>query len=104
MQKQNFIKIGYNEIELYRIFKDLERCGRAAFTYPNNPIKQRSIARSIGVRGKKVIDNGFLYPPAVTHNRTPSINVIALPVNIEIREKKGNKNSFFYFHRRSNIL
>ena len=101
MQKnKNYIKINPGEdVELYRLFKRLEKYGRVAFSYPNNPRKQRGMARSIGIRGKPLIDKGLLHPPTVTHNRYPSTNIIALPVDVKIVERKGKNNSYFDFQK-----
>jgi len=101
---KNSIKIRHGERELYRIFKDLEKYNRTTFSYPNRPGIQRGIARTIGIRGKPLIDTGFLNPPTVTHNRFPSINVISIPIpkpptnkKINVKERKGNKCSWFDF-------
>jgi hypothetical protein len=71
--------------ELYRIFKDLEKYGRTTFNYPDRG-KQQSIARKIGVNGKKLIEKNLLLPPAKT--RTSRINIIAIPPNVICKEKK----------------
>jgi len=89
------------EKELYRIFKDLERYGRSAFSFPDHS-KQRGIARSIGIRGKSLFERDLFFPPALSHRHR--INIVALPPNVVVTEKKGKKRSRFYFSRDNNIL
>jgi len=101
---KNSIKIRHGERELYRIFKDLEKYNRAEFSYPERPGVQRGLARSIGIRGKPLIDNGFLNPPTITHNRFPTLSIISVPTpkppgnkKIDIKERKGRNCSWFDF-------
>lgn len=88
------IKVLPTEKELYRIFKDLEKHGRTIFDYPNRS-KQQGVARKIGIRGKSLIEKELLLPPART--RTTRINIIAVPPNVIVREKK---KGIFNFLRR----
>ena len=83
------IKISTTDKELYRIFKDLEKYGRTTFNYPDRKLQQ-SIARKIGLIAKEQRNEDTkkytLFPPARTRNR--KLNIIALPTNIVIKEKK----------------
>jgi len=94
--------VKHTETELYRIFKELEWYGRSAFSYPNNPDRQRGIARSIGIRGKPLVKRDLFIPPAMT--RQHRINIVALPIDVKIEEKKNGNGSRFYFRKVSNIL
>ncbi len=96
MKRNHSIIIRDSEKELYRIFKDLERYGRTTFNYPDRE-KQQGIARSIGIRGKSLIERDLFLPPARTRNQR--INIIALPIGVKIKEKKIKKNHRFFFQR-----
>jgi len=96
MKTKNSIGIKESEKELYRIFKDLERHGRATFSY-NDPVKHQSISRSIGIRGKPLYEKGLFYPPAST--RQHRINIVALPIGVQVKEKKIKKKHHFFFKR-----
>ena len=98
MKTKNSIGIRSSEKELYRIFKDLERHGRTTFSYPDYN-KQKNIAISIGMRGKSLYERGLFLPPAQT--RRHRINIVALPIDVEIKEEK---KGIFRFKRRNNIL
>ena len=92
MKSKYSIGIKESEKELYRIFKDLERHGRAVFSYDDSA-KQQGIARSIGKRGKPLYEQGLFYPPAST--RQHRINMVALPIGVKVEEKKRR----FFFKR-----
>ena len=102
-KKTHSIKIKSCEVELYRIFKDLEKYGRAAFSYPSNPIKQQELARTIGKRSKKanLVKNDLFYPTgntrAATNVKQSRLNLVQLPIGVEVIEKK---NGTFCFIRR----
>ena len=93
MKPKYSIGVRHTERELYRIFKDLEKHQRTTFNYSDRS-KQRSIARSIGQRGKPCIKGGVLLPPA--RARDHSINIVALPIGIKVVEKKKGR---FVFQR-----
>lgn len=102
-RKRNSIVINYNEKELYRIFKDLERYGRTSYSYPE---KQNSISRTISKKGTHLIHGKFLYPPISayrSHQIKETRSFIQLPINVKIVEKKGRKKSIFNF-KMHNIL
>jgi len=96
-RSKNSIKIRPDEKELYRIFKELEMYGRSTFSYEDGQ-KQRGIARSIGIRGKSLYDRDLFIPPAST--RQHRINVVALPIGVEITEKKEKGFHRFYFKKK----
>lgn len=83
-----------SEKELYRIFKDLEKYGRCAFSYPEN--RQHSVSRTIGERGQHLSNNNLLFPPRQIDKGK---SIVALPIDVEIREKKVKGRSRFYFKR-----
>lgn len=85
------------EKDFYRVMKELEEYGRSMFDFPNRE-KQQGLARKIGVRGKLLIEAKRLYPPARTRNQKQ--NIVAIPPNIIIREKK---KGLFEFLRKKNI-
>ena len=93
MNGKHSILIRNNEKELYSIFKDLERYGRTTFSYPD-PRKQQSIARTIGVRGKDLADEGLFVPPLSSTNRH-RLTGVQLPNNVKIKE---DKKGIFSFH------
>lgn len=94
MIMRNSIGVHNTEKELYRIFKDLEKHGRTTFHYEDH-VKQQSIARSLGKRGKSLYERGLFLPPAQT--RQHRINIVALPIGVQIKEKKiGNKHNFIF--------
>jgi len=99
VKTKHSIKVLPGEKELYRIFKELERYGRSTFSYPDNLDKQRGIARSIGVRGKSLVERDLFFPPTVTRHRYPPINAVLLPANVVVVEKKEGNFSRFYFHK-----
>lgn len=101
MNPKYSIAIKKDEKELYHIFKDLEKYGRTSFSYPEAK-KQRGIARSIGIRAKPLCKRDLMLPPAMT--RQHRISIVALPINVEIAEKKTPNGSRFYFSRRKNIF
>lgn len=92
MKTKYSITVKNTEKELYHIFKDLERHGRATFSYPDNPDKQARIARDIGMRGKKLINKGMFYPPA--RAKYHNLNIIAIPPKIKVVEIKKNRFHF----------
>ena len=98
MKPKYSIKVHHTEKELYRIFKDLEKHGRAIFNYPDRT-KQQGIARSIGIRGKSLVERDLFLPPART--RDQRINLVQLPIGVKIVEKKNGR---FFFQREDNIL
>lgn len=85
MNPKYSIGVRHTERELYRIFKDLERHSRTTFSY-SDPVKQQSIARILGRRGKPLIENGLFLPPA--RSRDHRINIVALPIGVKIKEKR----------------
>lgn len=97
MNGKHSILVKNDEKELYRIYKDLEKHSRSVFSYPTNPGKQQSIARTIGIRGKPLVEQGLFLPPA--SNRYCHINIVALPIGVSIKEEKTSKGSRFFFHR-----
>ena len=97
MNGKHSILIKNDEKELYRIYKDLEKYSRTVFSYPNSE-KQQSIARTIGIRGKPLIEQGLFLPPA--SNRYSHINIVALPIGVTIREEKTPRGSRFFFQRK----
>lgn len=94
MKSKYSIPIKKDEKELYRIFKDLEKYGRTTFSYPDSK-KQQGIARSIGIRAKHLFKQDLMLPPAMT--RQHRINIVALPTNVQIVEKKTPNGFRFYF-------
>ena len=97
------ITIKQSEKELYRIFKEVERYGRAIFNYPDRT-KQESINRSIGWRIKPYIQQGLIFP-VVTHPRY-RFSILAIPPDVKLIEKKTKKGIKFYperKHRRKNL-
>lgn len=94
---KKYIKIRPDEKELYRIFKELEMYGRSTFSYKDGQ-KQRGIAQSIGIRGKSLYDRDLFIPPAST--RQHRINIVALPIGVEITEKKEKGIHYFYFKKK----
>jgi len=98
MKPKYSIKALPTEKELYRIFKDLERHGRTTFNYSDRS-KQQGIARSIGIRGKSLIENGRLLPPA--RSRDHKINIVALPIGVETVEYK--KGTFGFYRRKTSL-
>ena len=94
MNPKYSIKVHHSEKELYRIFKDLEKYGHTTFEY-DNPKKQQGIARSIGIRGKPLVDNGFLVPPLSSTNKHKMTGIMLRP-NIKCIEKSHR----FYFQRK----
>ena len=106
MNQKSSIKVLLTEKNLYRIVIDLKKWGRSEFSYPNQPKIQRGLARTIGVRYKKLIDERFLNPTTITHNRYPSLNTLTLPVpkpdfpyEIKITEIKRKWGSRFDFEK-----
>jgi len=97
MKSKYSIKVRSDEKELYRICKELKEHGRTIFSYPDIG-KHRGIARKIGVRGSKLVENGLLIPPLSSTNKHRMTGVI-LPIGVEITEKKVKKDRRFYFHR-----
>jgi len=93
MKPKYSIKVHHTERELYRIFKDLEKHGRATFNYTDRQLQQ-GIARSIGIRGKSLIERELFFPPART--RDQRINLVQLPIGVKIVEK----NNRFFFQRK----
>jgi len=93
------IKVPHDNITLYRICKELEEYDRSSFSFPNNPEKQRGVARSLGIKGKSLVERDLLLPVAGTRHRHPPVNIVALPVGVEVVEKKRNGYSRFYFRR-----
>jgi len=91
------IKIDFEEKDLYRIFKKLETHGRAGFNYEDKQ-KQAKIARTIGIKGKPLVEKKMLYPPAKC--KYHGINLVALPVDVEVVEKKLGRFSLFQFKRK----
>ena len=98
MSRNSSIKVNPSEKELYRIFKDLEKHQRTIFNYPDRS-KQQGIARSIGIRGKELIEKDLFLPPA--RSRDHSINIVALPIGVSIEEKK--KGRFFFTRRKQKV-
>jgi len=97
MKPKYSIKVLPTEKELYRIFKDLEKHGRTTFSYPDRHTQQ-GIARSIGIRGKPLIENNLFLPPA--RSRDHSLNIVALPIGVSIEEEKKGR---FFFKRRKTL-
>lgn len=98
MKPKYSIGVRHTERELYRIFKDLEKHGRTTFNYTDRT-KQQGIARTIGIRGKSLIERDLFLPPART--RDQRMNIVALPIGVTIKEKKKGR---FFFQREDNIL
>lgn len=98
MKKKQYITIRPTEKEMYRIFKDLEQYGRTTFSYPDR-YKHTGIARSIGVRGKPLIEDNLLVPPLSSTNRHRMTGV-QLPPNVQINEQRTKKGIRFYFSRK----
>lgn len=90
------IKVLHTEKELYRICKDLEKHGRTTFKYDDS-LKQQTIASKIGLRGKHLVERDLFFPPART--RQHSMNIVALPINVKIEERKNKNFSRFFFQR-----
>jgi len=82
----------------------LEEYDRSAFSFPNNPEKQQGIARSLGIKGKSLVERDLLLPVTGTRHRHPSVNIVALPIGVEVVEKKKTGYSRFYFRRIRNRL
>lgn len=93
------IKVPRDEITFYRICKELEEHSRSSFSFPNDPEKQRGIARSFGIRSKPLVERDLMLPVTVTRHKHPSVNIVALPIGVEVIEKKSNGYSRFYFRR-----
>ena len=91
------ITINFEQQELYKIFKKLEIHGRAGFSFPDKQ-KQAKLARTIGMKGKPLIKKNLLYPPSLA--KYYGINIVALPVDVQIVEKKLNKKSIFMFKKK----
>jgi len=91
------MKIDFKEQDLYRIFKKLEIHGRAGFRFDDKQ-KQATIAKTIGIRGKPLVEKKLLYPPAICRNH--GINVVALPVDVKVVEKKLGRFSVFQFKKK----
>ena len=98
MKTKNSIGIRSSEKELYHIFKDLERHGRAFFSYPDLS-KHRGIARSIGIRCKPLVERDLMIPPLSSTNNHRMTGVM-LPINVQVVE---TKKGIFSFKRRNNI-
>jgi len=98
------MKIPHENITLYRICKELEEYNRSSFSFPNNPEKQRGVARSFGIKSKSLVERDLILPVTVTRHKQPPINVVALPIGVEVIEKKRNGYSRFYFRRIHNKL
>lgn len=94
MKPKYSIKVLPTEKELYRIFKDLERHNRATFNFPDRS-KHNGIARSIGIRGKPLIDNGLLVPPLSSTNRH-TVTGVQTPIGVRVSEKRKGR---FFFQR-----
>ena len=95
------IGIKKSEKELYRIFKDLEKYGRCAFSYPDKKI-QNSISRTIGARGRHLVTNKMLWPPTNfddSRQIKKRTSIVALPIDVKIVEKKENGLHRFYFKK-----
>jgi len=96
-QNNRSFKVREEEKELYRISKELELYGRSGFSFSDRK-KQQNIARTLGVRGKLIIENDLLFP--VTLARHHGVNVIAVPPNVSVKSKKIFKGWRFSFHRK----
>ena len=97
MNQKAGIEVLHTEKELYRIFKDLERYGRASFSYPDLS-KHRGMARSIGIRVKPFVERNLILPPLSSTNRHRMTGVM-LPVNVKVEGVKRNNGTFFRFNR-----
>ena len=97
MVRKHSILVRNTEKELYRIFKDLERYGRCAFSYPDKR-KQQSISRALGKRIQPLANAGLIIPP-LSRDRRYRYTGVMLPtnINVKIEEKKTKKGSKFYF-------
>ena len=93
MNPKYSIKVPPTKIELYNVFKNLEKHGRTTFNIPDRN-KHVGIARSIGIRGKTLIDNGYLIPPLSSTNKR-RITGVQLPIGVKIVEKKKGFFDFF---------
>lgn len=98
MKINNSILVKSNEKELYHIFKDLEKHGRAVFSYPDDPNKQSGIARSIGIRCKPLVEKNLFIKPLSNNNHQTGILV---PTDVQVVE---TKKGIFNFKRRNTIL
>ena len=92
---KNSIGIKNSEKELYHIFKDLEKHGRATFSYPDRS-KHQSISRTIGIRCKPLVKRNLMVPPLSSTNQHRMTGVM-LPVNVKVVE---TKKGIFSFKRR----
>jgi len=89
-----------HNIELRRIFKECEKFGRSTFTYPDKQ-KYTGIARSIGIKAKPLVTKGLMLPPANTRHH--NVGIIALPINVEVKETKTKNGSIFKFRKNGGI-
>ena len=93
------IKVPHNNTTLYRICKELEKYDRSSFSFPDDPKKQQGTARSLGIKGKSLVERDLMLPVTGTRHRHPPVNIVALPVGVEVVEKKRGNYSRFYFRR-----
>ena len=97
MRSKNSIWVQNGEKELYHIFKDLEKHGRAVFSYQDYS-KHNGIARNIGRRAKSLVEQNFIIPPlSSTHHSR--ITGIIIPIGIKVTERKTTTGSNFIFQR-----
>jgi len=95
----------YNKLN--EIFDSVKKYGRYDISNPEKPNLQRGLARSIGIKYKTLIDDGFLNPPTITHNRYPSTSVFSLPTphpiknpfDIKIKKRIIGKTIWYDFKR-----
>jgi len=105
MPKTNYyLEVPHKKKSFYRVCKELEEYGRSAFSFPNDSKKQSNLARSIGMKGKTLVERDLLGPVTVTRHRYPPTNVVILPINVKIVEDKKKNFSRFYFRRIRNKI
>jgi len=84
---------------IYRICKELER-NNGKTVIDTDTGNWPEVSRKFGVRARPLIEHKppLLYPIGRTkNNRKNSLALIQVPKNVKVKERKGNKTSFFDF-------
>lgn len=93
MKAKYSIKVPPTKIELYKVFKNLEKNQRTIFSFPDRT-KHSGLARSIGIVGKPLIERKLLIPPLSSTNQRRMTGV-QLPIGVKTIEKKKGFFDFF---------
>lgn len=78
-----------------QLFNDVTNQDYARYEYSDKPEKWRKVSQKIGIKGKALVNEGFLFPPS--RNRSHQVGFVMIPKNIEVnKEPFGDKLKFVF--------